>query len=169
MAHGGAFPVGEPCRPVEHGPFEKGTLRARAQMRSALKTMGALPTGDGIGADEVISFLHPRDARPDLLDDPGALMAGNHRDHGRSGTRHKGKVRMAETTVGVTDQDLSRLRPFQSRVPLSCKVCLFPLVQRPLLSCRPPLGIRLSQACPQMISSSINWTNSSSGMPSSFV
>src|SRR3954451_1824975 len=61
-------------------------------------------------ADDVIALLHARDTRPDLLDDPGALVTTDQREAGHDVAVAEVLVGVAEPGGDVADQDLVVLR-----------------------------------------------------------
>jgi len=63
--------------------------------------------------DHVVTGLHARHARPDLLDDPRALVAEHHRQPRREIAVRDVDVGVAQARVGVADEDLAFPRPVQ--------------------------------------------------------
>src|SRR6185437_6926805 len=61
----------------------------------------------------VVAGLHPGHARPDLLDDPRALVAEHHRQPRRKIAVRDVDVGVAQARVGVADQNLAILRAVQ--------------------------------------------------------
>ena len=73
----------------------------------------AVAAGAAVGderADHVVAGLDPGDARADLLDDPGALVAEHHRQPGLEVAVRDVHVGVAQPGVGVADQHLAVLR-----------------------------------------------------------
>src|SRR5690242_12492905 len=64
-------------------------------------------------ADDVVAGLHPGHARPDFLDDPGALVAEHHRQPRREVAVRDVDVGVAQARVGVADEYLAVLRAIQ--------------------------------------------------------
>ena len=58
----------------------------------------------------MVAHLDAGDARPDLLDDPRALVAEHHRQPGLEVAVRDVHVGVAQARVGVADQDLALLR-----------------------------------------------------------
>src|SRR6266566_2570016 len=88
----------------------------RAHVADRLAAGGAVAADAAVrdeGQDHVVAGFHPGHARPDLLDDPGALVAKHHRQPRRQIAVRDVDVGVAQARVGVADQDLTILRAVQ--------------------------------------------------------
>src|SRR5260370_20322643 len=88
----------------------------RAPVADRLAPGGAVTADAAVrneGADDVVTGLHPCHARPHLLDDPGALVAKDHRQACLEVPVRDVDVGVAQARVQVADQNLAVLRPVQ--------------------------------------------------------
>src|SRR5690349_20144203 len=88
----------------------------RAHVADGLAAGGAVAADAAVRderQDHVVAGLHPGHARPDLLDDPGALVAEHHGQPRREIAFRDVHVGAAQARVGVADQNLAVLRAVQ--------------------------------------------------------
>src|SRR6266568_736006 len=82
----------------------------RAHVADGLAAGGAVAADAAVrdeGQDHVVAGLYPGHARPDLLDDPGALVAEHHGQPRREIAVRDVDVGVAQARVGVADEDLT--------------------------------------------------------------
>ena len=88
----------------------------RAHVADRLLAARAVAAGAAVRderADDVVADLDPRDARADLLDDPGALVAEHHRQPGLEVAVRDVHVGVAQAGVRVADQHLALPGPVE--------------------------------------------------------
>ena len=76
---------------------------------------GALPAGGHEAEDHMVPGRQPRHAGPDLLDDPGALVAADDRKRHRHVARHEVLVGVAHARCRQPDEDLAVLAAGRAR------------------------------------------------------
>src|SRR5581483_6902293 len=141
-AHGAEVVVAavEAERPVGHAALEDGG----AEVAEVLLAGGA-PAAEAAGGDErahhVVAGLDPADARPDLLDDAGTLVAPDEGEAGNDVAVAEVLVGVAEAGGDVADEDLTLLRrievkfddfPVLPEFPENGGLRLHPLPPRPV-------------------------------------
>ncbi len=88
----------------------------RAHVADRLLPGRAPPARAAVGderAHDVIAGLHAGDARADFLDDAGAFVAEHHRQPRLEVAVRDVDVGVTKTGMGVTDEDLTGLRPVE--------------------------------------------------------
>src|SRR6266566_2089800 len=98
----------EPVGAVGQAPVQDGDAHV-AQVRLAGRAPPAVTADRQERADDVITGLQPGDARPDFLDDPGALMTADHREARHDIPLTQMLVRVAQAGRHVPDEYLTGL------------------------------------------------------------
>ncbi len=113
-AHGAVLAAGPGEREMLAG--QVALQDRRAPVADRLAPGGAVAADAAVRderADDMVTGLHPGHARPNLLDDPGALVAEHHRQACLEVPVRDVDVGMAQARVQVADQDLAVLRAVQ--------------------------------------------------------
>jgi hypothetical protein len=107
VQNGLALGVLEPAGAVEHGARHEVREVARADVAQTAPALGTLTAGDHPGADHMVAHLELGHSLADLLDDPGALVAGHQRQGHGDAPLEVAEVAMAIAGVEPLDQGLA--------------------------------------------------------------